>query len=126
MNRISFTVPLVPPSVNHYKVRTRRGFTYVTPEAMAFKSALGVFGRGQFVESRYFMVSIHITLGKGERGDVDNFPKLVMDGLAEMGAFRDLKGKIVSDAYVRCMCVMLDCDKRPEHGETSIVVEQLK
>jgi len=119
---IEFTVPLVPPTVNHYIKHTRSGKHYVTGEAQAFKDAVAIFARGQFVKAKKFAVTIRIVFGKGDRGDWDNFPKLVCDGLACAGVFRDLKGKRVSDAHVKDGRVILDCDSRPEQGETHIIV----
>ena len=123
---INFTVPLVPPGVNHYVKHTRSGRHYVTGEAQAFKDAVAIFARGQFVQAKRFAVTIQIILGKGDKGDWDNFPKLVCDGLSYAGVFRDLKGNRVSDAHVKDGRVILDCDSRPTKGETQITVEALK
>jgi Holliday junction resolvase RusA-like endonuclease len=92
---ITFTVPLVPPSVNHYKVRFRNGNTVVTSEAIAFKHAIAFYVRGMAISAKKFSVRIEVVLPKGARGDVDNFPKLCLDGLAESGVFLDRKGKRV-------------------------------
>ncbi len=125
-DRISFTVDLTPPNLNHYVRHTRDGRHYVTQEAKAFKSAVAVSGRHKFVSGKTFTVSIKIVLGAKQRLDVDGGVKLVLDGLAAYGAFQNMKGEIVSDAYVRCLMVILDCDSRPERGYTEIVVERLK
>jgi Holliday junction resolvase RusA-like endonuclease len=119
---VFFVMPMVPPSVNHYVKHTRTGRRYVTGEATAFKQALADFNRGEFVQGRAFSVQIDVTLGKGDRGDVDNFPKLCLDGLADAGAFRDFKGKPLSDAYVTKLCVNVDRKTRPEEGQTIIGV----
>lgn len=125
MNELVFVVPSIPVSLNHYKVRTRRGITFVTKEALNFKAEVALELRGRYVQAKRFSVTIRITLGKGDRGDWDNFPKLVGDGLAAAGAFRDLKGKIVSDAHVKDGRVILDCDSRPERGFTEITIAAL-
>lgn len=122
---ITLTVPCIPVSVNHYKVRFRSGRTVVSSAALSFKEEVAIALRGRYVAAKRFQVTIRITLGKGERGDWDNFPKLVGDGLAEAGAFRDLKGKRLSDAHVRDGRVILDCDSRPERGSTEITIEAL-
>jgi Holliday junction resolvase RusA-like endonuclease len=122
---VSFIVPLVPPSVNHYKVRFRNGNTVVTAEALAFKQAIALYARGGSVCAKTFVVRIKVVLPKKARGDVDNFPKLCMDGMADAGVFRDLKGKRVSDARVRRLVVDLDSDWRPDEGRTIITVEAL-
>jgi Holliday junction resolvase RusA-like endonuclease len=107
---VRFTVPfLIPPSVNHYKIpvkiRTREGTRQsfaVTPEGLAFKHAVAIFARGMSVSPgtpqlrkkvRYALY-VRVYLGKGQRGDGDNFWKCIADGLQEAGV-------IHSDARVR-------------------------
>jgi Holliday junction resolvase RusA-like endonuclease len=80
---VTITVPLIPPSVNHYKMRTRKGVTFVSQEARAFKSAIAVLARGQRADGKFFRVHIGVFLGKGGKGDVDNFAKCCLDGLVE-------------------------------------------
>ena len=116
----TLTVPLIPPSVNHYAKHTRQGKHYVTPEAKAFKDAVAIFNRGNFTQGKTFYVTIAVILGAGDSGDVDNFPKLVLDGLKDCGAFRDKKGKLLSDGQVRKLTVIVDPDERPEQGRTEI------
>jgi len=86
--KVSFTVPLVPPSVNHYKMRTRKGVTFVSKEAIAFKEAVAVYGRGLHVEAEAYQVTAHIYLGLGQRGDLDNFLKCALDGLTAANVIR--------------------------------------
>lgn len=83
---MKFTVPLVPPSVNHYKMPRRggRGY-YLTPEAIAFKVAVGVYGRSATTYHCATAIQIRIFLGKGQKGDIDNFAKVVLDGIKEAG-----------------------------------------
>jgi crossover junction endodeoxyribonuclease RusA len=122
---ITFTVPLVPPSVNHYVKHTRTGRSYITTEATAFKAEIAFYARGMALSAKTFSVRIAVTLPKGARGDVDNFPKLCLDGLADCGMFLNRKGERVSDAYVRHLVVDLDTDSRPDEGRTVITVEAL-
>ena len=122
---VTFTVPLVPPSVNHYVKHTRTGRSYVTAEATAFKAAIAVYSQGMRVTAKKFSVHIEVVLPKGGRGDVDNFPKLVLDGLADCGVFQSIKDKRTSDARVRRLVVDLDSDSRPDEGRTVISVEAL-
>jgi Holliday junction resolvase RusA-like endonuclease len=82
---VHITVPLVPPSVNHYKMRTKRGVTFVSAEAKAYKQAVGICARGREVLSDYFDVEVIVFQGKGDKGDVDNYAKCVLDGLKEAG-----------------------------------------
>lgn len=122
-NALKFTVPLTPPDVNHYVRHTRKGGHYVTREATAFKQAVAVYAKGGFVQAKHFYIAIRVTLAKKQKGDVDGFPKLVLDGLADCGAFRDKNGKRVSDAYVRGLYIFVDSTARPAEGYTEIVVE---
>jgi len=122
---LEFTVPLVPPSVNHYKVRYRNGRTVVSKEAQAFKDALAIYVQDGYVTGETFSVSMSVVLAAKQKGDVDNFPKLVLDGLAAAGVFRNKKGKMVSDAHVRHMTVFVDTEGRPARGFTEIRVRTL-
>lgn len=82
---IAFTVPAVPPSVNHYVKHTRTGRHYVTGEGTAFKEWVGTASRGMQIRWESYGVMIHIFLGAGQKGDIDNFPKCVLDGLKDYG-----------------------------------------
>ena len=101
---LSFTVPLVPPTVNHYVKHTRKGAHYLTDEAKAFKDAVAIYARGKSIDddAKRVQVAISIYLGKGMKGDIDNYPKCVLDGL---------KGCVLkSDAMVKCLVVTLERD----------------
>lgn len=110
---MELTIPLTPPSGNHYKVPVwnQRCF-YVTPEAKAFKDAIAIFARGDFVGGHYFSLDVTIYLGKGERGDADNLVKVLKDGLQEANVFGGCadgkNGR--SDACVKDLRVRLDRD----------------
>lgn len=102
-----FVVPLVPPGLNHYVRHPRNGVHYVTREARAYKAAVAVCARGEFVAGETFEVEITVYLGKGASGDVDGFGKVVLDGLADAGVFRSHRRldafeapERLSDAYV--------------------------
>jgi Holliday junction resolvase RusA-like endonuclease len=123
--RVSFIVPLIPPSVNHYKTRFRNGNTVVSKEAVAFKDAISLIARQRYVIGKKFAVDMLIVLGRGDKGDVDNFPKLVLDGLAQYGAFQHPNGKALSDAHVCQMNVEVDRETRPDKGSTRIGFEAL-
>lgn len=80
-----FSVPLVPPSVNHYKrpKASGKGF-YVTEEAKAFKAAVACLSKGS-VEAKEYFVGVLVFFGKGQRGDVGNLEKCIGDGLQDAG-----------------------------------------
>lgn len=85
---IQFTVPLVPPSVNHYKMRTRKGVTFVSKEAKEFKRQVGICAKGQSLDAELYEVRLRIFLGHGQKGDLDNFFKCALDGITEAGVIR--------------------------------------
>lgn len=91
MTEISFTVPLVPPSVNHYRIRTAQkgrfgqAISFESGEAKAYKKAVVTFARGLKVEAEAYEVKLKIFLGKKGKGDVDNFAKIPLDGLVAAG-----------------------------------------
>lgn len=125
MNNMLCTVEMVPPSVNHYKVRYRNGNTVVSEEALAFKTAVATMCNGRFVVGKTFKVTLVIVLGKKGRGDIDNFPKLVLDALADCGVFRNLGGMRTTDAHILELSIHLNREERPARGYTTILVEAL-
>ena len=70
---IRFTVPLVPPSVNHYVKHTRRGRHYVTCEAKAFKAAMVYCAQGKRVIAEKYGVELMIFLGANQKGDIFSY-----------------------------------------------------
>ena len=85
---VRITVPLIPPSVNHYwkhSVVCGHLHSYVTPTGKAFLDAVAIFSRGQRVDAKRYAVTYRIFLGKGDRGDLANFEKAIGDGLAKAG-----------------------------------------
>jgi len=95
-NILTFSVPLLAPSVNHYAKHTRTGRHYVTGEARAFKDAVALYARGRSVRFDWYSVVVTLTLGPKQKGDIDNFGKLALDALVDAGV-------IHSDAKVSCL-----------------------
>jgi Holliday junction resolvase RusA-like endonuclease len=124
VKELELTIPLLPPSVNHYKQpyinRLRRIAYFVTPEAKAFKAAVATIAAGRTIapETGYHKVRyelrVRIVLGKGQRGDGDNFMKCIADGLQEAGV-------IHSDARVKTWHTDLD-DQDRSNPRTEIFV----
>jgi Holliday junction resolvase RusA-like endonuclease len=85
--QLRITIPLEPPSVNHYKkpvyLRGGRLSYAVTKEAKAFLDAVCIFARGQALEAEAYEVEYTVYQGKGSRGDVDNYSKCILDGLVQ-------------------------------------------
>ena len=130
---VSFTVPLVPPSVNHYWIETYQYNRIIkktvlakalSPEAVAFKSAVAVFAKGRTVipvdATKYqlskvrYALNVTVYLGVGERGDGDNFFKGIGDGLVDAGV-------IHSDARIKSWHIEVD-DTDRKNPRTEIQV----
>lgn len=88
MIELRITVPLEPPSVNHYKrlkVIGKHVSTFVTKEAKAYMAALAVCASGRSVNAKTYAIAFRVYQGKESRGDVDNYSKCVLDGLVHAG-----------------------------------------
>jgi Holliday junction resolvase RusA-like endonuclease len=87
MKELHFSVPLLPPSVNHYKVRR----FYNSPEAQAFIEAVCIFSRKQRVEGPRYQVEIAYDLAPGRllKSDLDNFSKVALDALTAANVIAD-------------------------------------
>lgn len=116
---MNVVIPLTPPSGNHYVKHARNGRHYVTREALKFKEAVAVFVKGRSVPGKYFCMEVRIYLGKGERGDADNFCKVLMDSMQECGVFG---GR--SDANVKELHVYINRDA--VNPRTEVSVEAMK
>jgi Holliday junction resolvase RusA-like endonuclease len=114
---VSFTVPLVPPSVNHYKKprRNGRGY-YITEEAKQFKEAVAAIAAGNALSAEAYEVSVGIYLGHGMRGDLDNFLKVTCDALV-------FARVIHSDAAVTYLSIRKGRDR--ENPRTEITVRAI-
>src|SRR5262245_22148255 len=90
---MTFTVPLIPPSVNHYKKPSRRGGFYVTAEAQAYIDAVCLLSRGLKVTGDAYRIGISFYLGPPKqhlgRFDLDNFAKVAIDALVKAGCIRN-------------------------------------
>jgi Holliday junction resolvase RusA-like endonuclease len=106
---IIFTVPGLPPSGNHY-VKHSRGRHYKTPEAVKFQQDMAILAAGRKIDAEFYAVQIHVKLGPKRKGDVDNFAKVVLDGLK-------LAGVIHSDAAVLFLTI-----SKSRAGESSTYV----
>lgn len=133
MSSITFTVPLVPPSVNHYWIESYQYNRIIrksvlakalSPEAVAFKRAVAIFAAGRTVipvgATKYqlskvrYALNVTVYLGVGERGDGDNFFKGIGDGLADAGV-------IHSDARIKTWHIRVeDNDRHNPRTEISV------
>lgn len=123
---LNFTIPLVPPNLNHYKVPVwRQKRFYVTKEAEAFKDAVAICAKQVSVLGKYFSVEATIYLGKKQKGDVDGFGKLILDALAKAGVFmHESKPEFLSDAHVYDLHLRKRRDE--ENPRTEITVKAIE
>ena len=91
MSELQLVIPLVPPSGNHYKGITKTGRTYVKKEAKVFFSAVAAIVAGRKIEAKAWTVGIRVWLGPKQRGDADNFNKVVLDSLVHAGVINDAR-----------------------------------
>jgi Holliday junction resolvase RusA-like endonuclease len=114
---VQFFVPLIPPSVNHYKRVSRRGGFFRTPDAIAFIDAVCLLSRKIAVEGQFYYVRIHYHLLAESflRSDVDNFAKVSLDALTQAGVIRD-------DRYVAELCLVKRSTNRAEDARTEFLV----
>jgi Holliday junction resolvase RusA-like endonuclease len=89
----------------------------LTPEAKAWYDAVATFARGQSVAGDRLRVEFCVYLGKGERGDVDNFCKCILDGLVKAHV-------IETDDSVVEMHIYKDRDR--ENPRTEILITEAK
>jgi Holliday junction resolvase RusA-like endonuclease len=135
---VAFTVPLVPPSVNHiyapviykgadgYAHRGRK----ITREAKAYKEAVCIFVRqlkgntsispdtDRERRTVQYRVEIEVCLGPKQRGDSDNFAKVAIDSLVSAGV-------IHSDANVAACEIRVRKDQR-HNPRTSYIVSRME
>ena len=115
---VLINVPGIPPTVNHYVKHTRDGRHYVTGAAKNFKRDIVLCAGKTRLVAKEYSVEINVTLGKGDRGDIDNFAKVCLDGLVDAGI-------IHSDAAVTSL-YMSKQRGRGECGGTVIIARKIK
>lgn len=87
---LKIIVPLSPPSVNHYtkhRVMTINGQStvsaYPAKEAKAWWAAVAACAGGQSLSANEYEIAYVVYQGSGERGDVDNYAKCLLDALVK-------------------------------------------
>lgn len=87
--RLEFGVPLLPPSVNHYKRPRRLGGFYRRPEALSFVEAVCIFSHKERVPGEFYQVELTFVLPRAKQGlssnDLDNFLKVALDAIGTAG-----------------------------------------
>ena len=120
---VTFTVPLVPDSVNTY-TRHSGGRHYKSKRATAFENAFPLFCRNLQVVGEKFAVSIIVYVGPKQHPDVDNLAKQPLDCLALAGLLVNRKGEVISDNHVRKMSIERN-DEQRDNPRTEITVTAL-
>jgi len=114
---ISFTVPGTPVSVNHYvKHRIIAGHigSYKTRKSQGFARDLTIIAAGQQLRCKQgYEVEYIVFHGKGERGDVDNRAKVILDALVTAG---------VIDTDSKVMRMIAEKGRDAENPRTEITV----
>ena len=118
---LHFSVPLLPPSVNHYKRPARGGGFYRAAECVAFDDAVAVFSGKVMVTGNFYAVEIFFFLGpeKAKRlssNDLDNFSKVSLDALVRARVIKT-DGRIL-DLHLHKRFVGSDRDERTEYFVT--------
>lgn len=114
------TVKLViyktPPSVNMY-VRHARGGHYKSQEARNFEIYVALaWKESGFVppaKVKTYQIRMMLYLGAGQRQDIDNSPKCVLDSLVKCGALE-------SDAKVSQL--IIEKQRDPENPRTEVEI----
>lgn len=83
---------LFPPSVNNYVRHTRSGIHFKTRESKDFALAVSVLSKGS-VDANPLRLEVHLYFAKGQKGDGDNFFKVIADSLVKVGIIK-------SDAHI--------------------------
>jgi len=126
-----FTLPMLPPSVNHYVEHPDAGVHLKSAAAKAweddFIAMLPAWARGQYVTGERFRVTLSFTFGPHDRGDVDNRNKMILDCCAKAGMFHNLKGQPVSDAWVKHLHVEIRDSKEDRRNgpQTHVMIEAI-
>ena len=127
-----FEMPMLPPSVNHL-TQHPGGNSKAHPKsaaAKAFMRDFPIFARDNYAASPsgLFQVTLRYIPGKAQRGDIDNYNKLILDCAAKRGMFRDAKGKPLSDAWVKRLVVEIydTPDYRQIGPKTIMIIEAIE
>lgn len=106
----------IPPSVNAYVRHTRKGIHYKTNEARIFETyAALAWKEAGFTppKAKFYGITIRLYLGAGQRLDIDNSPKVVIDSLVKVGA-------IESDAFVNHLVIEKYRDRERPRTEVEV------
>lgn len=125
---MKFSVPLLPPSVNHYKQPKAGGGWFRAADCIAFVDAVCIFSRRVRVSGNYFELELTFYLGPGRnrgQNDLDNYSKVAIDALVRAGVIKN--DARVFDLHLHKRFVESDREERTEYSIASrqITDEQL-
>lgn len=88
--QLQFMVPLLPPSVNHYKKPARGGGWYRAAEAIGFVDAVCIFSQKAVVPGDWYQIELTFYLPPSKQrvlasNDADNYLKVALDALGRAG-----------------------------------------
>lgn len=125
---LAFSVPLLPPSVNHYKLPRKgsRGW-YKTPESIAFIKAVSLLAIPRVPENwpapwrlakgvKLFYeatITVYIRESNFLRVDADNFSKVGVDSLTAAALITD--DRYIIDHRIRKLPVLNALDERTDY-----------
>ncbi len=119
MTEISFTVPMIPDSVNTY-TRHSAGMHFKSKRAQAWERDFHLFVKGH-VTGDTFAVTLRFVLGPRQHPDIDNLGKQPLDSLARAGVLRNGKGIAVSDNKIKRLTMeIVDNDRKNERTEITV------
>jgi Holliday junction resolvase RusA-like endonuclease len=107
LDHLEFSVPLLPPSVNHYKQPGRRpGTWFLTPAASAYFDAVLMISKRQFVYGPCYSVDIEYRIREAHflRSDLDNLQKVSLDALTRAEVIKD--DRYITDLSLRKRVVL--------------------
>ena len=111
-----FSVPMLPPSVNHYKQMRRGGGMYLTKQATAFADQTFLLSRGIMITGNFYEIDLTFYLGpkrqKLSSHDLDNFIKVAIDALARAHVITN-DGRVL-DLHVHKRFCSTERDERTE------------
>lgn len=128
MTELTLTIPIEPPSGNHYKsfrVIGKHASWYLTKEAKAWHQEvfLAAANKGcwttdgscdcRMVKGTAHEITYTVYQGSGSRGDVDNYAKVILDGLVKAGVLK-------SDASVVAMHAFKTRDRKNPRTEITV------
>lgn len=91
--QLKFEVPLLPPSVNHYKQPKRGGGFFRVAEVIGFIDAVCIFSHKELVPGDFYQVEITFILPPSKQrlssNDTDNFLKVALDALGTAGVIKN-------------------------------------